>query len=369
MSMQPATILIVDDSATNRLLLSAFVNSLGLRSTAVVDGERALDAVRRSPPDLVLLDLILPGMDGHQVLSALKGDPALRGIPVLMISTVEEQRRVVECIAAGADDYLFKPFNEVLLRARIEACLDKKRFQDQQEIYRKQIEEANRTLAQRVREQVREITRAHLSTIFALARLAESRDSDTGRHLLRIREYSRVLCEYLHEQPKHAGEINEEFAENLYVTAPLHDIGKVGIPDSILLKPGPLTPEEVTVMRTHTTIGAATLAEVSYQHPGNRLLQTSIAVAGSHHERWDGAGYPQGLGGEAIPLVARIVAVADVYDALITRRPYKPAFPHETSRREILSGRASQFDPELVDAFLACESAFVEICEANRDDA
>jgi putative two-component system response regulator len=362
-----ATVLIVDDSQTNRLVLSSFVADLGHEARLATTGEDALLAIRERPPDLILLDLILPGMNGYQILSQIKREPALRNIPVLMISTVEETQQVVQCIEAGADDYLIKPFNRTLLRARIGACLEKKRLHDQQEVYRRRIEEDNHTLEQRVRDQVREITRSHLSTIFALAKLAESRDYETGKHLARIREYCRILSEWLRKQPVGQMAIDDDFIDNLYLTAPLHDIGKVGIPDSILLKPGPLTTEEFAVMKTHTIVGAATLREVELQHPGNRLLQTCIAVAESHHERWDGTGYPHGLSGTAIPLVGRIVALADVYDALTTRRPYKRAYTHELSRQEILDGRGRHFDPDVVDAFIACEQAFVAVEESERD--
>ncbi|MCU0242553.1 MAG: response regulator, partial [Vicinamibacteria bacterium] len=313
------------------------------------------------PPDLILLDLILPGLNGFQVLTEIKHSPELRNIPILMMSTVEEMARVVQCIAAGADDYLVKPFETILLRARISACLDKKRLNDQQEIYRQRIEEDNRTLERRIREQVREITRSHLSTIFALARLAESRDRETGLHLQRIREYCRVLCEWLRGRSSVPGVIDDDFIDNIYLTSPLHDIGKVGIPDAILLKPAILTVDEFDIMKTHTTIGAITLREVERQHPGNRLLETGIAVAESHHERWDGRGYPLGLSGAAIPLVGRIVALADVYDALTTRRPYKPAFSHEASRLEIVLSRGHHFDPAVVDAFIAREQDFIAI--------
>jgi putative two-component system response regulator len=209
--------------------------------------------------------------------------------------------------------------------------------------------------------QQREITLAHFATIRALSKLAESRDDDTGKHVDRVQEYCHALSVSLGEGRSSESGVVTELADTLWNAAPLHDIGKVAIPDSILRKPGKLNAEEMAEMRTHTTIGAETLESVRAMHPRNALVNAGIVIARSHHERWDGDGYPDGLAGRAIPLAARCVAIADVYDALRSRRVYKEPLPHDVSRDTIAEGRTTQFDPELVDAFLRCEARFNDI--------
>jgi putative two-component system response regulator len=222
-------------------------------------------------------------------------------------------------------------------------------------------------LEARVGEQVREIESSHLATIFALSKLAESRDPETGGRLHRLREYCRVLSEGLDTQLEHSQRPDSAFIGRLFAAAPLHDVGKVGIPDAILLKPGGLSHGERIVMQTHTLIGADTLLEVDTQHPGNALVQMGVEIARSHHERWDGAGYPEGLAGERIPLSAQVVAVADVYDAVRSRRCYKGPRPHSDARDAVLAGRGTQFSPAVVDAFAAAEEALLAVAEVYGD--
>ena len=205
--------------------------------------------------------------------------------------------------------------------------------------------------------------------IFALARLAESRDTDTGAHLERVRTYSRIIAEHFSHQQKFAGKISADFVRLIYLTSPLHDIGKVAIPDSVLLKPGPLTHEEFEVMKDHTIKGAATLEAALREYPAAHYLRMARDIAASHHEWYDGTGYPAGLSGEDIPLCGRIVALADVYDALTSRRIYKDAYSHEKAKAIVLQSRGTHFDPDVVDAFLANEDKFTEVSQSYRDTA
>jgi putative two-component system response regulator len=354
-------VLVVDDQEPNRRLLSDFMSALGHDAILAGDGQTALERMRLDRPDLVLLDIMMPVMDGYQVLEQARADHELIHMPIIVISGVDEMESVTRCIKQGADDYLVKPFNPTLLRARIESSLEKKRLHDQEEMYRREIEEYSLKLEQRVRDQVKEISSAQIATIFAMSKLAESRDPETGEHLERMREYCRVTTLYLMEHPRDGIMITESFVENLYSASPLHDIGKVGIPDRVLLKPGILTKDEFDVMKYHTMLGGETLRAVYEQYETNAFLKTGIDIAEGHHEKWDGSGYPNGLSGTQIPLAARVVALADVYDALTSKRCYKEAFSHEKSAQIIRDGRGKHFDPMIVDAFDAIHERFVEI--------
>lgn len=367
MTGEAAKILIVDDQEQNRIVLHRHVKALGHEPLLADNGLSALAQVHNDPPDLILLDIMMPEMDGFQTLERLKADSATRHIPVVVISALDEMENVVRCVEMGADDYLTKPFDSTLLNARIGACLEKKRLYDQGVQYRLVLEDYNLRLEERVREKVQELTQAHLGTIFATSKLAESRDPETGEHLERMREYCRVLAEQLARSSKYAKLIDQQFIDDIYAASPLHDIGKVGIRDAILQKPGALTDEEREVMNTHTTIGADTLRQVGERFPGNSFAKIGIEIAQSHHERWDGSGHPHGLAGEKIPLTARILTLADVYDALRSKRVYKDAFSHEKSWEIILEERGKHFDPDVVDAFLASEQAFQEIRERFQD--
>jgi putative two-component system response regulator len=355
-------ILVVDDNAMNRDLLSRRLVQQGYRVDVAEDGGTALKMLTKQRFGLVLLDIMMPEMDGYQVLERMKSDAGLRHVPVIVITAVDDVQSAVKCIELGAEDHLPKPFNPVLLRARVGACLEKRRLHEQEEKYREQLEGYNTELEDRVREQVEELSSAQLAAIFAMSKLAESKDPETGAHLERMREYSRVLSGHLsNKSPRHKGVVDDAFVDTIYSASPLHDIGKVGVADHILLKPGKLDPDEWVVMKTHSTIGAETLRAVHEHHPGNDFILMGIDIAECHHEKWDGTGYPNGLAGEQIPLSARIVALGDVYDALTSKRCYKDAFSHERSRDIILEGRGSHFDPAVVDAFLETEGEFVRI--------
>jgi putative two-component system response regulator len=262
----------------------------------------------------------------------------LNYIYVILLTARHDASDSIEGMTAGADDFIVKPFQPSELVLRVKA--------------------GERLLALETRELL----------IFALAKLAESRDSDTGAHLERVRTYSRIIGEHLLRQPKYRDQVNPEFVRLIYLTSPLHDIGKVAVPDQILLKPGPLTEEEFEVMKTHTTRGAETLDAALKQYPSARFLRMARDIAASHHEWYDGSGYPRGLAGQAIPLSARIVALADAYDALTSRRVYKDAFTHEKARSAVIKGRGTHFDPDVVDAFLENEAKFVAVQQSLSDE-
>jgi len=361
MKSEQAVVLVVDDNELNRDMLSRWLERQGHGVILAENGRQALEVVEQVAVDLILLDIMMPEMNGYQVLQHLKDENRLLHLPVIVISAVDDLDSLVKCIEMGAEEYVLKPFNRVLLQSRIAATLEKKRLRDQEEVYRQKIEEINVSLEHRVQEQVGQISSTQLAVIFALAKLAESRDDDTGSHLERVREYCRALTERLSRLPKYQPQIDQTFRQNVFAASPLHDVGKVGIPDRILLKPTQLTPDEFHIMKTHTTVGANTLRAVDREYPGNSFIRTGIEIAESHHEKWDGSGYPNGLAREAIPLAARIVALVDVYDALTSTRAYKRAVPHRESVATILGGRGTHFDPDVADSFEVVEPEFHSI--------
>ena len=362
-----SSLLVVDDNEMNRDMLVRRLKPLGYRVDTACDGGQALEMLQNGTYDLVLLDIMMPVMDGFEVLQHMKVQKHLKSVPVIMITALDDTSSAARCIDMGAEDYLTKPFDPTLLKARISSCLERKRLHDQESLYRTKIEEYNNQLQERVRQQVQEISQAQLGAIFAMSKLAESRDPETGEHLERMREYCKVLSERLSKLPKYEIIIDSTFISDIYAASPLHDIGKVGIDDSVLLKAGKLTDQEWKIMKLHPTIGAETLREVDKQHPGNSLIRMGIDIAASHHEKWDGSGYPYGLQGTEIPLVARILALGDVYDALTSKRCYKEAFSHEKSRQIVIESGGTHFDPEVVDAFLRTEEEFKRIREFYQD--
>ena len=368
MKAENTTILVVDDSELNREHLTFRLKRDGYTTLTAEDGLSALNILQEKDIDLILLDFMMPDMDGYTVLKHIKANQKLLHIPVVMVSAMEEQESVIKCIEAGADDFMTKPVNSVLLRARINSSLNKKRLWDQEQQYQEKLEYFNKSLKKKVQRQLDEISSAQLATIFATSKLAESKDPDTGAHLERLREFCRVLSEELQKTERYVEIIDSEFITSIYAASPLHDIGKVGIPDQILLKPGNLNDNEWEIMRMHPIIGANTLRAVVEKHPGNAFVEMGINIAESHHEKWDGSGYPYGLAGEAIPLEARILALADVYDALTSVRCYKPAFSHEKSRSIICESSNGHFDPDVVQAFLNCEDTFIKIKKEFRDE-
>jgi len=349
--VQGKSVLIVDDAPENLRLLAVVLKRGGLVPRPVTSGRLAIEAAVLDPPDLVLLDVSMPEMSGLDVCRWFKRDERLRNIPVIFISGLQGTDDKVEAFRAGGVDYVSKPFQEEEVLARIKTHLHLRRLQVELVSHAQQLE-------QRVAEQVEVVTASQLATIFALAKLAEARDDDTGHHIERVQTFAKLLAVELHKMRLHATQLDDTFIDTLYQTASLHDIGKVGTPDAILLKPGKLTPEEFAEMKKHSAFGADTLATVLKRHPDNEFLRMGVSVARSHHEKWGGGGYPDGLKGAAIPLAARIVALADVYDALSSKRCYRPAFSHEDSRRMIEEGDGTQFDPDVVTAFRSLDDEF-----------
>jgi putative two-component system response regulator len=352
--LESGTIMVVDDIPANLKLLQETLQAKGYRVLTFPSGKLALRAAAGSRPDLILLDIKMPEMNGFEVCTRLKEDAALKEIPVLFISTLTATEDKIKAFSVGGVDYVTKPFQIEEVYARTRTHLRLRKLQAD-------LAQSNLDLEARVQEQVREIADSHQATIIALAKLAECRDDDTGAHVERTQAFCRILAETLREHSSYADRIDSTFVTNIYYAASLHDIGKVGIMDHILLKPGKHTPEEFAIMKTHTTIGAKTLESACGNYPRNAFLNVGIVIARSHHEKWDGSGYPDGLAGEAIPLPARIMAVADVYDALRSIRPYKRAFTHEASCTVIQEGAGQHFDPTVVDAFRMVEAVFAAI--------
>jgi putative two-component system response regulator len=349
-------IMVVDDQPANLRLMEEVLNRQGYNVRSFPLGRLALAAAAQDPPDLILLDVTMPEMDGFEVCRTLRSDAALSSIPVIFLSALDETEDKLAAFESGGFDYVTKPFQPEEIRARIENQL---RFRELQA----EVERHNRELQQLVRQQVQEITAAQMATIFALAKLAESRDKGTGRHLERVQALCRLLAVQMRADAKYPNVITDDYVENIARASPLHDIGKVAIPDAILLKPGRLTDEEFAVMKAHTTFGADTLELVLEKHPANAFVRMGIEIARSHHEKWNGSGYPDGLKGRAIPLSARIMAVADCYDALRSERNYKSAYSHEKSRDIIIRGCGGDFDPEVVDAFCVVQEQFAQVSE------
>jgi putative two-component system response regulator len=349
--LQGSNVLIVDDLPENLKLLSKVLTGDRLEPKPFLSGKPALQAALDDPPDIILLDMNMPEMSGLEVCQRLKQDERLKKIPVIFISGLQDTEDKLEAFRAGGVDYISKPFHREEVLARVRTHLRMSQMQAQMESHTRELE-------QRVAEEIQLVTASQLATIYALAKLAEVRDDDTGRHIERVQTFAKMVAEQLRATGHHLERLTDVYIDTLYKTASLHDIGKVGIPDAILLKPGKLTPEEFTVMKTHSAFGADTLNSVLLRHPDNRFLRMGVDVARSHHEKWDGSGYPDGLAGVAIPLSGRITALADFYDALRSKRCYHLPFTHEDTRRMIQEGRGRHFDPDVVDAFMTLEDRF-----------
>lgn len=358
-------VLLVDDTPENLAVLGELLQPQ-YRVRVANSGGRALSVVASDPrPDLILLDVMMQDMDGYEVLSRLRADPATRDIPVIFVTALdatEDERRGLEL---GAADYITKPVRPAIMRARVAAQLELKFARDR-------MRQENSWLEEQVTLRRDENQRLQDISLRALSSLAATRDNETGNHILRTQGYVRVLCEHLAAKGRHPDRLSADGIRFITMAAPLHDIGKVGIPDAVLLKPGKLDEAEWQVMRTHAALGADAIRHAIAQDGGDPrpfgFLTAAIEIAQHHHEKWNGSGYPGGLAGEAIPLPARLMAVADVFDAMISRRVYKPPFPVEEAADLIAAGRGQDFDPELVDAFLERRQAFFEIARRHADD-
>ena len=356
-------ILIVDDSPENVEVLSEILKPFYRRSVAL-DGEKALQiAASADPPDLILLDIILPGLDGYEVCRRLKAKDKSREIPVIFVTVRGEVEDEAKGFDSGAVDYITKPISPSIVLARVKTHLELRAA-------REALARQNEILELKVKERTEELALTQDATVLSLASLAETRDNETGSHIRRTQSYVRVLAEHLSNHAKFFSALDRETIERLFKSTPLHDMGKVGIPDSILLKPGKLTSGEFEIMKTHTTLGRDALlkAEILYQGKvSSSFLRLAREIVYSHHERWNGAGYPEGLCGTAIPLPGRLMAIADVYDALVTARVYKSPIPHEEAVAIMAAEEGRQFDPDVLNAFLAIQDKFSGITQQFAD--
>jgi putative two-component system response regulator len=330
-------ILIVDDDPIALELLRDTLVDGGHEVVSAENGRAAIAIIQQNTPQIVISDWEMPGLDGPGLVQQVRRSALDSYVYLILLTSHNRTTERVQGLSAGADDFIAKPFEPSELLARILS--------------------AERILSLETRD----------VAIFALAKLAESRDPETGAHLERVMNYSRVLARKLVALGHFSDQIDAEYVRLLYTTSPLHDIGKVGIPDSVLLKPGRLSDREFEIMKTHTVIGAETLAASLKRFPKTQFLKMARDVAAAHHERFDGTGYPNHLRGEDIPLCARIVALADVYDALTSKRIYKDAFAHEVAKEIIIKDSGTHFDPRIVEAFAAAESEFIAIRDQYRE--
>ena len=374
-------LLIVDDNPANLLLLGELLDGPYAVRFAK-SGPQALAAAAMLPrPSLVLLDVMMPDMDGYAVLEKLRADPAVADVPVIFVTAKDSFDDEERGLRLGAVDYVTKPINPVVLMARVATHLELKRSRDR-------LAAQNADLEAEVARRLRHMQVVQEVSVRALASLGETRDNETGHHIRRTQLYIQVLGDHLRSHPRFADPLQPRRLALIVGAAPLHDIGKIGIRDEILLKPGKLTPAEFEIMKTHATIGAAAIDQaindVAVDH-GNELAEALMAgqdepgagpldfllvareIAVGHHEKWDGSGYPAGQQGDAIPVSARLMALADVFDALVSRRVYKVPMPMDQVRQIILEGRGRHFDPDIVDAFLVCEQDFMAIARRLAD--
>jgi putative two-component system response regulator len=361
-SVRGALLLIVDDVPANLSVLGGLLHDAGFRVKAANSGRAALRYAAQEPrPSLILLDVMMPEMDGYQVLAALRKDPATSDIPVIFLTALDNARDEERGFQHGVADYITKPIKPDVVLARV-------RSQLLATLARNWLRDQNAALETEVARRLEENELIQTVSIRALAHLAETRDPETGNHILRTQSYVRLLANHLQEHSRFAATLSDAYIKMLAHSAPLHDIGKVGIPDSILQKAGKLTPEEWEIMKTHSKIGSDAI-ELAERDIDQRVEFLALAkeVARWHHERWDGKGYPDGLVEEAIPISARLMTLADVFDALISKRVYKEALPLEEARAIIAAERGRQFDPDVTDAFLACFAEFSTIAASYRD--
>lgn len=352
MTETPARILIVDDEVCNLRLMEVLLKAEGYVTESASNGEDALAFTNSFHPDLILLDVMMPGIDGFEVAGRLKLDPATKNIPIIMVTALDDRESRIHALERGAEEFLNKPIDRTELSMRVRNLLRLREFS-------KFLEHHNRLLEEQVADRTRELSEAYKDTIFTMVRAAEHKDEDTGAHVRRISLYSSLLAEALGH--------GKDLAEALAYASPMHDVGKIGIPDHILFKTTPFTPDEWKIMQTHSALGAEIL-----QGSLSPYVRMGAEIALNHHERWDGTGYPNGISGEAIPLPARIMCLADVYDALRSKRPYKPAFSHDKAVQIILEGdgrnQPGHFDPAVLQAFKQNTGRFADIFATYADE-
>lgn len=365
-NLSESNVLVVDDTEVNvDILVNALANDYEV--IVAMSGEEALEVMAEEVPDLVLLDIVMPGLDGYEICRLMKKSERLAKVPVIFLTSLSEVENKTKGFELGAVDYITKPFETLEVKARVKTHLSLLRAT-------RELENQKTNLEQKVSERTWELALTRDVTIHSLASLAETRDNETGGHIRRTQNYIKTLAEYLKKDEKFNGQLNDDTIEILYKSAPLHDIGKVGVPDRILLKPGPLNAEENRVMKKHTLYGKLAIQR-AVEGFGNAkpatFLDYAQEIAYTHHEKWDGSGSPRGLKGEQIPLAGRLMALADVYDALISKRPYKPAFSHQKAVELITKGdnrtKPGHFDPDILNAFVNLEEKFRQIALDNAD--
>ncbi len=353
-SFKREKILIVDDNPENLMTLMNILKE-DYSVIAATNGEKALELASKEPkPDIILLDIMMPGIDGYEVCRRLQRDLPTRDIPIIFITAKTDVDDEAKGLDLGAVDYIGKPVNPAIVRARVRNHLELKR-------HRNHLEElvAQRTF---------QLKKAQESVIEAMGMVAEHRDPETGSHISRTKAYVNLLGTELSKLPQYAKILTPHIIELVTNAAPLHDLGKIAISDSILLKEGPLTSEEFEVIKTHPLIGEETIRMAELKFKDNDTLMIARDIAGAHHEKWNGKGYPRGLSGTDIPLWGRIMAVADVYDAIISRRSYKSPKSHKEAVSYIVDHKGTQFDPDLIDAFLNVEEEILEIALKYAED-
>jgi putative two-component system response regulator len=346
-----AKILVADDEDRNLRLMELLLTSFGYDVLTASNGEEALEKVHDIPPDVILLDVMMPKIDGFEVAKQLKREEETKIIPIVMVTALNEVEDRVKALEAGADDFLNKPVDKIELRARVQSLVKVKACNDHMRNYQKELEAEVAKRTEQLRQALKKLKEISLESICHLCRAAEYRDENTGDHIKRMSQYTSAVARKMG--------LNKQTVENLLYTAPMHDAGKIGIPDHILLKPGKLNDKEWEIMKQHTIIGAQILAG-----SGAKFIKLAQTIALTHHEKWDGSGYPKGLKGSKIPLVGRIAAIADVFDALTSRRPYrKKPFSLEEAFNYIKKERGRHFDPKVVDAFFATKDEILSIKE------
>jgi len=346
------TILIAEDTPANiDILMEALGDQYDI--SVAIDGDSVMRSVKDIKPDLILLDVVMPGMDGYEVCRNLKEDPQTKGIPIIFLTSLNMADNEERGLNLGAVDYITRPFNPRIVEARVHTHLELNR-------YRVHLENV-------VAERTADLTATREATIQSMAILAEFRDHETGGHIQRTRAYVNLLVKYLQEGGRHTDVLTPSTVELISQSAPLHDIGKVGVPDRILLKPTDLTPEEYEEMKKHPIYGGEAIRRTEQTLGPNSFLRFAREIAESHHENWDGSGYPHGLRGEEIPISARAMAIADVYDALVSPRTYKPSLSHEDAMKVIIERSGTQFDPEMVEALIFLQDEFRAVATRHSD--
>ena len=355
MALKQATVLVVDDDERNRKLLESLLAAAGHAVRYAANGEAALEAMRGNVPDLpdlILLDVMMPGIDGFEVARRLKANQRTRAVPIIMVTALDDRESRLQGLEAGVEEFLSKPVERAELQVRVKNLLKIKEYSDF-------LADHNRLLEERVEMRTRQLTESYRDTIFVLARAAEFHDEDTGQHLKRVSFYSLAVAERLG--------LDAAFRDTIFYASPMHDLGKIAVPDAVLLKPGKLDAADWQAMKKHPQHGSGILGEIS----DSPYIRMGIEIAMSHHERWDGSGYPNGKRGEAIPLSARIMMLGDIYDALRANRVYKPALDHRRALEIIRQGDGrtlpGHFDPAVLAAFTACAETFREIYAAHAN--